>query len=287
MKMQKFIIVTIIIFFTSLILPTEHPAFCEDKISFAVLFLGGPDTGAEGEKIITQFMNSLSKLSGMKKDSLQGKYFNTVDAAKAYIQQHKDSYIMGSIAFYLANRKSMNLTPLAVVKIQGSAEEQYYLAVNKGRYKSIVELKGKVLSGNILYEDKKFINRMIFNDTIDISDYFKLKPTNRPLSAVKKLIRGEYDAVLLNHLQYNNLKNLADFNKIQIIYESRKIPALGLMMINTSKNNSVKNKIVSSVTKMCNQKDTNEACKNFGIDGFAPVSMETLDNEIKKYENAQ
>jgi ABC-type phosphate/phosphonate transport system substrate-binding protein len=287
MSAHKYFISAIIIFFFMLLPPFQHRGICEDRISFAVIFLGGPDTGAEGEKIISQFMDSLIKLSGLKKDSLQGKYFNTVDSAKTYIQQNKNSYIMGSIAFYLANRKSMNLDPLAVVKIQGGSREQYYLIANKERYKSLAELKGKVLSGNILYEDKKFINRLIFNNTIDVSEYFKLKPSNRPLSAVKKLIRGEYDAVLLNHLQYNNLKSLAEFSKIQIIHKSPQMPALGLMMISTEKNKSVKNKIVNSVTTMCNQKDTNEACKNFGIDGFEPIRAEALDNEIKKYENNQ
>jgi hypothetical protein len=59
------------------------------------------------------------------------------------------------------------------------------------------------------------------------------------------------------------------------------------MMVNTGKNNSVKNKIVNSVTRMCNQTDTKEACKNFGIDGFDSIEMEKLDDEIKKFENAQ
>src|SRR5271157_2060944 len=220
MRTHKYFISAIIIFFFVTLPPFQQQGNCGDRISFAVIFLGGPDTGAEGEKIISQFMDSLTKLSGLKKDSLQGKYFNTVDSAKTYIQQNKNSYIMGSIAFYLANRKNMDLAPLAVVKIQGESKEQYYLVANKEKYKSLTELKGKVLSGNILYEDKKFINRLIFNNTIDVSEYFKLKPSNRPLSAVKKLMRGEYDAVLLNHLQYNNLRSLAEFKKIQIIHKS-------------------------------------------------------------------
>ncbi len=287
MNTYKYFLSAIIVFLFLFLPPFQQQGDCDDKISFAVIFLGGPDTGAEGERIISQFMESLTKLSGLKKDSLQGKYFNTVDSAKTYIRQNKNSYIMGSIAFYLANKKGMNLVPLAVVKIQGGSKEQYYLITNKERYKALSELKGKVLSGNILYEDKKFINRMIFNNTLDISEYFKLKPSSRPLSAVRKLLKGEYDAVLLNNLQYNNLKSLAEFNKIQIVHKSPQMPSLGLMMVNTEKDNSVKNKIINTVTRMCNQKDTNEACKNFGIEGFDQIGIEALENEIKKYENNQ
>ena len=284
MKTRKTIMTLAILLAAYVLLPYHAPAISADKISFAVIFLGGPDTGEEGEKIITQFVNSLSKLSGMSKNSIQGKYFNNIADAKTYIQQNKNSYVMASLGFYLANRKGMNLLPLALVKIQGNDKEQYYLIVKKGKYESLKELKGKILAGNIIYEDKKFINKLVFNNKVDISTYFKLKPSNRPRSAIRKLTSGEYDAVLLNHMQYNNLKRLPEFSGIQIIHESAQMPALGFMMVNTSKNKSSQKKIINAITRMCNQDDTREACKNFGIDGFDKIEPEILDNEIKKYE---
>ena len=287
MNLKKLIAVTILLVCGYVLFPVQTPGHCAETINFAVIFLGGPDTGAEGEKIITQFMSSLTKLTGMRKNSLSGKYFNNISDAKTYIQKNKNSYIMASIGFYLANRKPMNLSPLAVVMLDGDDKEQYFLIVKKGSNKTLKSLKGKVLAGNILYEDKKFINTMIFDNKIDISSYFKLKPSNRPLSAVRKLISGDHDAVLLNHLQYYSLKNLDLFNNIEVIHESPKMPALGLMMINTKANKDVQNKIVNAITRMCNQEDTKGVCKNFGIDGFVKLEAEILDNEIKKYESAQ
>lgn len=284
MKIRKLVAITILVFFGYTLLSLRHEAYSAEKINFAVIFLGGPDTGAEGDKIITQFMDSLAKLTGLRKNMLQGKYFNNISEAKKYIQQNKNSYIMGSLGFYLSNRKSMNLSPLAVVSISGNDREVYYLIVKKGSYKTVKSLKGKILAGNILYEDKKFINAMIFDNTIDITRHFKLKPTNRPLSAVRRLTSGQYDAVLLNNMQYESLKSLSLFNKIEVIYKSPTMPALGLMMINTKANNEVKSRIVNAVTKMCGQQDTKGACKNFGIDGFDSIEAETLNNEINKFE---
>jgi ABC-type phosphate/phosphonate transport system substrate-binding protein len=285
MNLKKMLVLILIVALGYTFSPLHTPGYCADKISFAVIFLGGPDTGAEGEKIINQFMGSLTKLTGLKKDSLQGKYFNNISDAKNYIHENKNSYIMGSIGFYLANRKAMNLSPLASVKIDATDIEQYYLIVKKGSYKSISELKGKILAGNILYEDKRFINSMIFDNKIDISKHFQLKPTGRPLSAVRKLTTGQYDAVLLNHIQYASLKGLDIFQKIKVIHTSPQMPALGLMMINTKANAAIKSKIVSAVTRMCNQEDTKGACKDFGIDGFDKLDQEALNNEIKKYES--
>jgi len=226
-------------------------------------------------------------LTSMKKDSLQGKYFNNINDAKTYIRENKNSYIMGSIGFYLANKKSMDLVPLAAVKIDNDDREQYVLIVKKGSYKSLKQLKGKVLAGNVLYEDVKFINKLIFENKIDIAKHFQLKPSNRPLSAVRKLTSGQVDAVLLNNMQYASLKSLDVFSKIEVLYQSPQMPALGLMMANTKTNNAVKEKIVNAVTRMCNQADTKEACKNFGIDGFNKLEAGTLKDEITKYEGGK
>jgi ABC-type phosphate/phosphonate transport system substrate-binding protein len=181
----------------------------------------------------------------------------------------------------------MNLSPLAAVKIGGEDQEEYSVIVKKGAYKTLSQLKGKTLAGNILYEDKKFINTMVFDNKIDISKHFKIKPSNRPLSAVRKLDSGQFDAVILNHMQYISLKNLDIFKNIQVIHSSPKMPALGLMMINTKANNAAKDKIVNAITRMCGQEDTKAACKNFGIDGFDKLEAETLANEITKYEGAK
>jgi hypothetical protein len=287
MNTKKLIALMTLLVCAYIFAPLQMTGFGAEKINFAVIFLGGPDTGAEGEKIINQFMTSLTKLTAMKKDSLQGKYFNNITDAKSYIQQNKNSYIMGSIGFYLANKKAMNLLPLAVVKISGDDQEQFLLIVKKGSYKSLQQLKGKILAGNVIYEDTRFINTMIFDNKIDISKHFQLKPSSRPLSAVRKLTSGQVDAVLLNHMQYNSLKNLDVFSKIEVLYQSPKMPALGLMMTKTKSNAAVKDKIVNAVTRMCNQADTKEACKNFGIDGFDKLEVETLKNEITKYEGGK
>ena len=284
----KRLIALMAIFLCGFIFSTlRTPGYGAEKINFAVIFLGGPDTGVEGDKIINQFMASLAKLTSMKKDSLQGKYFNNINDAKTYIRENKNSYIMGSIGFYLANKKSMDLVPLAAVKIDNDDREQYVLIVKKGSYKSLKQLKGKVLAGNVLYEDVKFINKLIFENKIDIAKHFQLKPSNRPLSAVRKLTSGQVDAVLLNNMQYASLKSLDVFSKIEVLYQSPQMPALGLMMANTKTNNAVKEKIVNAVTRMCNQADTKEACKNFGIDGFNKLEAGTLKDEITKYEGGK
>ena len=140
-----------------------------EKIHFAIVFPGGPDTGPEGDKIITQFLDILTQQTKIARSDVTGQYFNNIAPAKEYIQKNRNCFIMGSIGFFLSNRVSYNLVPLSLVTSDGKRTEQYFLIVKKGSYKSLGELKGKKVSGNVLYEDTKFINTLVFDNKINVS----------------------------------------------------------------------------------------------------------------------
>ncbi len=255
-----------------------------EKTSFAIIFSGGPDAGTEGKNLITQFISTISDLAKMKKDSVDGQYFNNSNEAIKYIKVNKNCFIMGSLGFYLSNRTALKLAPLTTVKLQGNDKEQFYVLVKTGKVKALKDLKGKKLTGSVLYENKRFINTMIFNNKLKAETHFVLEPSQRPLTAVKKVASGRSDAVLLNHMQLESLKKLAEFKQLQIIYKSEKMPALGFMMVNTPTNKANREKIIKAVSGMCGTADGKSVCKSFGIDGFDAISAESLKGEIAKFD---
>jgi hypothetical protein len=255
----------------------------EGKINFSIIFIDGPDPGNEGKKMVGQLISILARLTGIKQDTMQGEFFNSIDAAKQNIASNNNSFIMGSLGFYLSNRKALKLVPLATVKILGSDREQFFLIVKKDRYKSLKDLKGKSIYGSVLNEDRRFIKEIILPRDFDISS-LKLQPTSRPLTAVRKVAQGEYDAVLLNQMQYQSSKRLSVFKNLEVVYSSRKMPTLGLMMVDTPETRSKKDKLVVAVTKMCSRDEGKEVCRNFGIDGFEACNAEQLKEEITRFE---
>ncbi|HOW82407.1 MAG TPA: PhnD/SsuA/transferrin family substrate-binding protein [Spirochaetota bacterium] len=255
-----------------------------EKIHFAIVFPGGPDTGPEGDKIITQFLDILTRQTKIKRADVAGQYFNDIAPARAYIQKNRNCFIMGSIGFYLANRTTYNLVPLSLVTSEGKRTEQYYLIVKKGSYKSLADLKGKKISGNVLYEDAKFINNMVFENKINVGSYFVMQPTARPLSAVRKMNTGTVDAVLLTGMQYEALKQIpTTFQKIEVVYKSPEMPRLGFMMAETPATRGVKDEILGAMVKMTSLEEGKKVCNNFGISGFENIQPETLNETIAKY----
>ena len=191
---------------------------------------------------------------------------------------------MASVAFFLTNRKAMNLVPLANVKLGDSATERFYILVKKGKYSSLTQLKGKILSGSILYEGSSFLDKVVFNNTLRASTHFKLKPTGRPLSAVRRMVRNRVDAVIVNEIQYQALKGISLGSKVSVIHTSPTMPALGLMMTDTPGTRALQPKVVAAITEMCSDAQGAKECRNFGIKGFVPVRSGALDGVIGLYE---
>ena len=261
----------------------QKSAFSAARIHFAIVFIGGPDPQGEGKNILNQFLANLSKISGISRSRLAGHYFNSLPAAKAYIRRNRNCFIVGSIGFFAANRRSMNLVPLAKVSMQGSDREQYFLVVKKGRYRNLQQMKGKKISGNVLYESSRFLSNIVFQKRINVRTYFRLKPTHRPLTAVRRVSRGRVDGVLLNRMQYNSLKRLAMFRRLQVAYRSPRLPALGLMMVNTPVNRAEKGKLLKALTGLCRMPEGQKVCKNFGIQGFNKVTPGEVERAVASY----
>lgn len=287
MKNKKKIFYMTVILSLCAVLPmnmsTRNAAYSADKIHFAIVFAGGPDPQGEGKNILNQFLDNLSRMTGISASRLTGQYFNRLSTAKRYISRNRNCFIMGSIGFYAENKNRFGLVPLTKVSMQGSDREQYFLLVKKGRYKNLKQMRGKKISGNVLYENKRFLSRIIFANKVNVASFFKLKPTQRPLTAVRRLTRNRIDGVLLNRMQYNSLKKLSLFQRVSVVYTSPSLPALGLMMVNTPVNAAVKNKIVSAITGMCSLQDGKKVCSNFGIQGFKSVSAGEVESALSSY----
>ena len=195
--------------------------------------------------------------------------------------------MLGSLGFYLANRKSLGLMPLAILKTSSNGEERDTIVVKKGRYHSLAELKGKSLYGSSLFEDPAYINRVVFAGQLDPATYFDLKPTSRPLTAVRKLEKDEADAVLLNVVQYESLRRMPLFEKLDVVYTSAPRPALGLMMTDTSRTRAVRDNVLRAVVELCGTPKGQPVCQNLGIAGFEALPSGVLDAIVKTYESGR
>jgi ABC-type amino acid transport substrate-binding protein len=272
----------LILCLSSLILSSGALA-AEEGLKMAIVTPGGP-APKKVEKYIGQFIGIIAGRMGIGENSVTARYFTEQKAALDYLDKNRNSFIIGSLGFYLSQRETLELIPLARVELAVGPSEHYYLVVKKGAFGELDELKGKTISGSTLYEDPRFLNRIVFNNRVDIGSDFILKPTSRPLSAIRKLLKGKLDGVLLDGIQYKSLKNLPFFDEIAVLYTSPPLPDVGLMMIDTPATRKLKERLLEALLDMGNSKEGAETFKSIGMAGFKLIDPDSLDEVIGKYE---
>jgi hypothetical protein len=254
-------------------------------INVVIVYLGGPDAGAEGKKLIDELVLHLGAATGLPAGSFAGAYFNDGAKAIAHLEKNRDAFVLGGLGFFLTHRKQLALVPLARLSTGTDGTERYYIVANKEQHATLEAARGTTLWGSPLYEDERFLELFVLGGKVDLGVDFKLERTNRPLSAIRKLEKKQgVDAVFLNTAQYEGVTRMALFDKLSILFTSEPVPTLGFMMVDTPRTQAVKAKILETVTRMCDTQQGATVCTNFGIKGFAAIAPGSLDALVAKYE---
>jgi ABC-type amino acid transport substrate-binding protein len=262
-------------------------AYAADKAGSVALVIvnpGGPDAGAEGNKLAGELAAHLASSAGIDAAQLEAAYFNQTAPAITYLKKHKDAFLLGGLGVFLSQRKALNLVPLARLAGKSGSDEEFSVVVRKGRYASLDELKGKNLVGSVLADDGRYVDRFAFGGKLAASTWFKCTPSERPLSALRKLASDDVDAVLVNRAQLEALKAMPLAEKTQVIYSSGPVPTVGLMMAATARTKALRDPVVQAVSKLCGTEKGAPVCQTYGITGFEPVAENALADAIKKYE---
>ncbi len=254
------------------------------KVQVLVIYPGGPDAGGEGQKLLSQFIEMIAKSAGVAPETFAGAYFNEIEPALKSLRANRDAFVMGSLGIYMAHRTEFGLTPLAGARFAGSSDDRVYVLTKKGGPATLDALKGKTLSGNVLYEEPKFLSRVVFGGAVDVAKDFKLEPTQRPLSALRKVTSGTLDAVVINQMQYESLQRLPMFAELQVAFTSPILPSVGLMAVKSAATDKLREPMMKALLGMCESSDGANLCKNFGIVGFKACDEAALTAAVKQYE---
>jgi hypothetical protein len=263
---------------------TARGAAKSTPVALVIVNPGGPDVGAEGSKLASELAAHVAGAAGLSPKAIEGAYFNQTAPAVAFLRRHKDAFVLAGLGVFLSQRKALRLVPLARLIGKAGGDEEFSVVVRKGRYADLDGLRGKTMVGSVLAEDARYVDRFAFGGKLVSSKWFRCVPSDRPLSALRKLSKDEVDAVLLNRMQLEALEAMPLFEKLQVIHRSGPVPTVGLMMAATPRTRAVRDKIVQSVSKLCGTEKGAPVCRTYGITGFEPISEDALGATIAKYE---
>lgn len=165
---------------------------------FAVVQPGQPGTTADAQPV----MDALAAYVADKTErtAVRGRYFNQLaPALKSLAGQRPDWGIVG-LGFYLDHARDLDMVPVAATRPGGMVSDAWTLVVGPGGPESWRNVTGEVL-GTMLHDADAAACLLFGADPSDLP--FELRGTMRPLSSLRKVVRGRLGGMVLDRLQLN------------------------------------------------------------------------------------
>jgi len=276
--MNRFQTVTAALFLLLLFVAATASAGPRDLV---VVRPGGPTASEEAGEQVTRLIREIAVRAGWPPDSVNAYYFNRAEDGLAHIAANRPGFILTTPGLFLAQRDDLGLDPLNQVMLDGQATHRYHVVARKeGGPASLDGLKGKTMAGAPLAEPD-FIERVVFGGQFTFGE--DLTATQgRALSSLRKLSRGDLDAVILDDTEHDGLATLPFADQLATIWSSPPLPNTGIFAVRGTADPADAKALLAATAEFCSGEEGSAICETYGITGFRPVADGLFDRMIEQ-----
>jgi len=259
------------------------PATAGEPAVIVVCYPGGPVDERDANTAMGSMLRVVERVGKWKENSLTSLFTAKAAECKNLLAEKKPNFAITSLGLYLELRSQHNLVPVVQPKIKGRSTERYRVVVEKSKFKSLDELKGKSLGGTVL-EEPDFIGKIVFAGHYDPTSFFVPKPSKQAIRALRALDRGELDAVILNEQQFGGLNSLQLDNPIEAIFTSEEIPLMGVVANSKTSTADERARFAKALEGMCTDAEGKKLCDLFGVESFISGDPAIFEPMVKLWE---
>jgi hypothetical protein len=186
-----------------------------------ILFWSPYSAGSSEQAAATMdaFARYLEKAAGWPAGSASASYVNTVEGGPGAIAATHPGFLIVPMPIFLRHHDEDAWTPLRVVVTVSGDAQRYSLFGPPGA--SLQALAGATLEGEIAYDSAFVAGVVLDSPKVDLD----LRATSRTLSAVRRVLKGERLAVLLDEEERQALASLPQGSTLVKLAESAWMPA--------------------------------------------------------------
>ncbi|MDD5036165.1 MAG: PhnD/SsuA/transferrin family substrate-binding protein [Methylococcaceae bacterium] len=247
-----------------------------------VCYPGGAVNEQDAKGAMDAMLRVVERVGQWPQNSFTSLFSAKAAECRQLLAENKPSFAITSLGLYLELHDQNNLVPLVQPRIDGRASERYRVVVQKGKFKTLDELKGKSLGGTVL-EEPQFTGRIVFAGKVDPAGFFVLKPSKQAIRALRALDKGEIDAVILNEQQYSALASLALTNPLEALFTSEEIPLMGVVADSKTSTAEERARFAKALEGMCSDPEGKKLCDLFGIRAFAVADPAVFEPMLRQW----
>ena len=270
---------TYLLIIASLLFPVAVNAAPEPEM-IVVCYPGGSVNAKDANGAMSSMLRVVEHVGQWQENSFNSLFTAKADECRKQMAEKKPKFAITSLGLYLELRGQHNLVPVVQPKIKGSTTERYRVMVQKDKYKSLADLKGKTLGGTVL-EEPAFIGKIVFAGKYDPASFFVLKTSNQAIRALRSLDKGELDAVILNEQQFAGLASLQMKTPLEAVFTSEEIPLMGVVANSATTTAEERSRFGKALEGMCTDTEGKKLCELFGVEAFTSVDAAVFEPMVK------
>ena len=213
----------------------------------------------------------LEKKLKLEAGQFRGRYANSTDDCEDALSD-KPAVIFPSVPIFIEKRRALGLVPVAQLRINGQSRDHFYVMIRADDDLDLAKLKGKTLIGTHL-DSPRFLTDAVFGGALQPGD-LKLKPTKRALRAIRRVIRGKADAVVLDGTQYRALEGSRYLKKLKLMHTSPTVPTPPVTVVERRVSPDFGRRLGQALVSMAKDPDGQKVLQTFKIEGFEATSLQ-------------
>lgn len=257
-----------------------------DTETIVVCYPGGSVNAKDANAAMSSMLRVVERVGQWQENSFNSVFLTKSEDCKQQIADYHPKFAITSLGLYLELHDQYKLVPVVQPKIKGLTSERYRVMVQKDKYKSLDELKGKTLGGTVL-EEPAFVGKIVFAGKYNLAGFFELKPSNQAIRALRSLNKGELDAVILNEQQFSGLGALQMDVPLESVFTSEEIPLMGVVANGVTTTAEERARFGKALETMCSDTEGKKLCELFGVESFDSVDATHFEPMVRLWANGQ
>ncbi len=257
-----------------LALSQASPALAGPR-DFVLSMSGFLGTTEQAAPVLEGLFRHLEKSLGWPERSITGSYHPDAAAGLEAIRRVQPGFALVTHEMYAAHRGPMKMQVIGGMRLADGALSRYHVVVKSaGGPASLAALAGKSIASPHLQEER-FAERIIFGGGLGLGGAgAKAVDVRAPLSALRKVVRGEADAAVVDEPVARQLSTLPFGSELRVLHASERLPPLPVVALPRA-TPADRQAMARALLGLCSGGEGAALCRSLRLEGVEAASDAT------------
>lgn len=262
------------------------PSYVFAGSTLVVCAPGFPGSTAEAQSTMDGFAALLAETSGWQPEDLNAVYFEKETPGVDRLEQEDAALAMVTLPFFLEHHERLALRAIAQAVPSGrAANEPWTLVAGKGRIRGPGDLAAWKIT-SLGGHSSQFVRGAVFDGWGPAPPELEVVFSNRVLTSLRRAVKGENLAVLLDGEQAAALDRLPFADDLEVIRSTEAVPVSLMCSVADRLPEKSLTAFSDGIVGLDDDATTSESLAGVRLDRFEALDSEALQRAIAAFERA-